>query len=444
MSSNLPDRIEIFTCWTGFADPPMRVAKLVVAHRGDHYSRHYVPGGDLVRIGTDCIRELLRALNRPHVPALELKLFDIPEPVLRSHFGSMWTDDSPSHLVVVSFSSGRKVSIRATTQHAFMLPLSITDDRNAVESLTYDPRLSKAIADLMPRGYLDKERLAGNSSMLEYDLREWNKDSAEQTAESARVPVMIDPAAMKEGFDEVFRILNNEESPAEKAEAERTGKLSERLLRRITINDMQRLLARGADPCVSDDVGQTALMHAAYPPFDRDKFRLLVNAGANVDARRNDGFTGLHIASSGGEVRAVAEWLQAGADVHARAPHDATALTHGASWSEIVRLLLDAGAPVNAVDQDGHSAIVYAILKQCRVQPDQQILAMKMLLEAGADINRADHAGLTSREHARQMLARTRLEDEVVRACNPGIDRSNEFMEAPLRMAESVVRLVES
>jgi hypothetical protein len=118
---------------------------------------------------------------------------------------------------------------------------------------TFDPLLSQAIAALMPDGYLEKERLNGRLGMLEWDLQE----HAHPTDQSSDVPEVIREAGAVSEIpisvedrqaalrDDLFRLLSGEEGPEEKAAAERTGKLSERLLKRISLQDARELLARG-------------------------------------------------------------------------------------------------------------------------------------------------------------------------------------------------------
>jgi hypothetical protein len=353
-------RIEIFSRWTGFADPPSRSAKLTITNVDDRLVRQQAIEAIRDELPEHVISRLLEALARPAIPCLDPTLFDAPFAAIDRHYNSMWTDDYPSHLIRIHFEAGPYITIRTDAQQAFMLPLSITDSATDATYKTFDPELSRSLADLMSDGYLDRDRLAGRSGLLEMYREESERAESETVPEiePAAAPIgpddeILEPAASTEDVSAaIYRILSGEESAQQAQEAEQSGRISERLLKRNSLETAKDLLARGADPSIADDVGQTALMHAAFPPFDHERFRLLVDAGADLEARR-DGATGLHLACDGGEAEAAAEWVRAGADIRARSPGGATPLMLGASWPRIVRTLLGERAEINAVDNAG-------------------------------------------------------------------------------------------
>jgi len=330
-----------------------------------------------------------------------------------------------------------------------MLPLKITDSATGVSYETFDPELSRAIVDLMPEGYLNRDRLAGRLWKLEMDREQAERtESVTVTAtEPAVAPSEADDGENKSTvdatkFDEgVFQILFGTETAQEAQEADESHRYSERLLRRNSLETVRNLLAQGADPSIADDVGQSALMHAAFPPFDRERFRMLVDAGADLEARR-DGLTGLHLACAGGEAEAVAEWVRAGADISARSPSNATPLMLAATWPHIVRTLLNQRADVNAVDDDGHSAIVYVILRQCSVNAGSQLNALHALINGGADVNLKDFSGVSPLGHAKKMLAAALLEEEVILAFNPEANMKESGDWNSPQLAEAVVSLL--
>jgi hypothetical protein len=301
----------------------------------------------------------------------------------------------------------------------------------------------------MPDGYLGKERLAGRARLFDWPVLEGTENTGQpaEPADQPPAPPDKDPKTEEEtpaSFDEILRILHREESPGERARAERAGRLSERLLLRNSLDEVRSLLARGANPSIADENGQTPLMLAAAPPLDQDRFRLLVQAGADVHARRYDGYTGLHLACAGGMHEAAEEWVRAGADVHARGPEGATPLMLCASWLAVVRVLVPAGADVNAADRDGHTALAYAVLKQSWVAAENHLEALRTLLAAGAGVNHRDNEGITPLGHAQRMLDRVKLEEEVCRAFHPWYDQVPRMDWDDRRMAEAVYSLVAS
>jgi ankyrin repeat protein len=140
------------------------------------------------------------------------------------------------------------------------------------------------------------------------------------------------------------------------------------------VEAVRALLERGADPNAQAVYGETALMLA-----DPDVVGILVEAGADVDARNGTGRTALISATDVDKVRAL---LAAGADVDRAGSDGATplinAVTNRFPSAELVRVLLDAGADVNARDGSGRTALA----KASRVGADPEIL--DLLREAGA------------------------------------------------------------
>jgi hypothetical protein len=441
-ASETVDRVEILSRWFGFY-PPAKVAKLVLTRDGDRFRRERLPEGGTDELTSEPVNELVHSLASPPVPQLDPTHFDIPV-LLEDHYNSCWTNDNPAHMVRISFSTGRAVTIRTDRQYAFMLPFKVEDSTSGTNFETFDPRLSRAIAGLMPEGYLERDRLLGQNGMLNLDREEYlRREAAPEAAPEPPPPPDRGPEEQKNfddpeaGMDEIFRVLWGEESPAEKARSEREGNLAERLLRRISTEDVRDLLARGADPNAADDVGQTALMHAAFPPFNVEKFRLLVEAGADVEALRNDGVTGLHNACAGWEVKAAEEWLRAGANVNARTPEGATPLMLAVGSGDIVRMLLAAGAEVNAVDRDGHSALVHAIFES----HGRGWLMVPVLLQAGVKVDFKDREGLTPLDHARRVMNRIVLQEEFYTSFYPREIAPSKIAE---EAAESVVRQIEA
>ena len=129
------------------------------------------------------------------------------------------------------------------------------------------------------------------------------------------------------------------------------------------------LLERGADPRAKAAFGHTAVMSAVQAGLDRRPddapepiLRRLAAAGADLDARRDDGDTALHLA--------VAFDLP-----------------------EVVRALLAVGAHPDPVGPDGRTPLLLAVTRG-------NLAAASLLLDAGADPDRRDTRRRTALDEA--------------------------------------------
>jgi len=169
------------------------------------------------------------------------------------------------------------------------------------------------------------------------------------------------------------------------------------------------LLQRGADPNLTKD--KTALMIAAADDNVNDDIvstvRVLLNRGANVNAKDAVGKTVLMIAAEKGIADTVRVLLDEGANVNAKDKTGATALmlaTLKQDHSDKIRALLDKGADVNAKAGDGGTALMWAAMNS---DPE----SLKVLLDAGADLYAKSIPGRTA-----LMLAVREGRGEQVRA----------------------------
>lgn len=171
------------------------------------------------------------------------------------------------------------------------------------------------------------------------------------------------------------------------------------------------LLQRGADPNLGNGKKLTALHAAAYNGNDR-LVKALLEHGAEPDAVDASGKSPAIYAAARGYFEVVDQLIEAGVDPARRYGNDLTLLMWAAGHSndtprkdgaETVRRLLDRGAPIDAVDNRGWSALMIAAERGHR-----EIAAL--LLERGADPALRDKQGrraedLTNDADLRRVLA---------------------------------------
>jgi ankyrin repeat protein len=119
----------------------------------------------------------------------------------------------------------------------------------------------------------------------------------------------------------------------------------------------------------------------------------LLDKGADVNARDEDGNSALIIAISFGNTDVAEMLLRRGADVNARNESEETALMASASTyfynPSIVKMLLDRGADINASAEDGVTALMLAAR-------NNHIDMVKSLLARGVDVSAKDDNGDTA------------------------------------------------
>lgn len=266
------------------------------------------------------------------------------------------------------------------------------------------------------------------------------KESAPETTRSSPHAPEPAPGYRNAVIGGLLKIISQEESVAQKADAERLGKISRRLLKRLSFEDLRDVLAQGADPSVADECVQTALMLAAFPPFAEVQFEILAEAGANLEARRNDGFTGLHLACLGGSDEIALAWMRAGANIHARTAHGSTPLMLACGSNRTLHQLLRAGANPNDVDIDGHTALCCAVIAQRAIDPENQLESIRALIAAGTYLNIRDRNGKTALGHAYYALHKAQVEVDVHRAFARGLDLTPPD---EIQLATSIIKMLE-
>ncbi len=168
------------------------------------------------------------------------------------------------------------------------------------------------------------------------------------------------------------------------------------------IKQIRRLVSENADIEVRDSFGRTPL-HVAVFKSDEDIVRALAKSGADMNAYEHDRYDVLTIAAVENDLEMVRLVLSLGGNSrNITSRYDGTALIAAAHLGnfEVVRALVNAGAPLNHINNLDWTALIEAV-----VLGDggaRHVETARILIEAGADITIADGEGVTPLAHAKQ------------------------------------------
>ncbi len=177
------------------------------------------------------------------------------------------------------------------------------------------------------------------------------------------------------------------------------------------------LIAKGADVNTQGGENFSSPLHAAVELGHRRLVRLLLDSGAAVNPTDRLGRTpavramqknqmgivktlvaagaqiNLHLAAYLGDVATTKRHIEAGADVNPRDDLDYTPLHYAArrGQAEVAKLLIANGADVEAIDKYGYAPLHLAI---------NHVEVMRVLLDHGAHLNAGDWSGETTLEKA--------------------------------------------
>jgi uncharacterized protein len=131
--------------------------------------------------------------------------------------------------------------------------------------------------------------------------------------------------------------------------------------------------------------------------------RALAKAGADVNSLEGQAYDMVTIASVADDIETLKTALETGNKaLNITSPYDGTALIAAAhlGHDEVVRILIEAGAPLNHINNLGWTALIEAVVLGDGGARHQKTVAH--LIKAGADRSIADRNGVTPLEHAKQ------------------------------------------
>ena len=158
------------------------------------------------------------------------------------------------------------------------------------------------------------------------------------------------------------------------------------------MDSVRALLEAGADPTIGDEEGFSCLHAAVDGQCSKGTLQALIDHGAHIDAKRNDGTTALLSACKRGQSTSVIFLLDSGADMNIRKPDGNTCLylaVHGHCSKETLQKIIDQGSNVNALNRNGETALIRACY-------DANSESVRVLLENEAEPNISDALGNSS------------------------------------------------
>jgi uncharacterized protein len=161
------------------------------------------------------------------------------------------------------------------------------------------------------------------------------------------------------------------------------------------LEQVKELIAAGANLEERGAHERTPLLVATHLSHD-EVAKVLLEAGANPNALDQQRYDLITIAAVNNDVEMIQVGLEYGADPsNITSPYDGTALIAAAHLGhvETVQTLIDAGAPLDHVNNLGWTALIEAIV--LGDGGERHTAVVEALIKAGANVNLADGTGQT-------------------------------------------------
>lgn len=154
---------------------------------------------------------------------------------------------------------------------------------------------------------------------------------------------------------------------------------------------VKNLIAAGVDVNIRDKATDATALEEAVEHGNREMVRVLLDAGAEINARSSRAQTPLMKLDDDATEKLVWDLVAAGAKINLRDEDGDTALILAACYSkpEVLRALLDAGAKVKAKNKEGETALMKAA-------GEGNLESVKLLIEAGANVNARNNSDETA------------------------------------------------
>lgn len=160
------------------------------------------------------------------------------------------------------------------------------------------------------------------------------------------------------------------------------------------VKEVNKQLANGMDPNMTDDQGMPLLVLAAREKSDKVAAALVANPKTNIEIQDKAGENALMLAALNGDLPMVQLLISKDAEVNKKgwAPlHYAAANGH----DDIVKLLLDHSAYVDAGSPNGTTPLMMAAR-------GGHVSTIKLLLDNGADLNVKNQIGMNALDFAKR------------------------------------------
>ena len=167
--------------------------------------------------------------------------------------------------------------------------------------------------------------------------------------------------------------------------------------------EIEKLIAAGAKPDGALDSNKRTPLHVAAYMKQHAAARALLRLGANPNALEIERYDIVTIAAVANDIEMLKLALEGGASArNITSRYDGTALIAAAhlGHAEVVKILIEAKAPLNHVNNLGWTALMESIV--LGNGGANHTATARALVEAGADVNIADKQGATPLQHARR------------------------------------------